>query len=199
MEDKVWDKILQVRSQLNEARSKKDELQMLVESSRKVVQAAAEAAFNSGAEHASIMASELVYATDMEMGRIQQKSERLERDMTHVEVKAIEKINEKAEERAREQERRDMADIETEGENEQVGQEDGESNTDVQENVESEEEGMSDSGKMGTDSESNESTDDLIIRDALDRVEPTEKQDINNWHSSWEEAFNFKKDEDLGK
>ncbi|KAK2190077.1 hypothetical protein NP493_90g05001 [Ridgeia piscesae] len=94
--DAVWDQILNVRMQLNEIKVQKENLEMLFSCAEKVLIAAAETAYLSGANYAGVAASERLHSAKCELERARKTSTEAEQEMKVMEVKSIHTVSARA-------------------------------------------------------------------------------------------------------
>lgn len=98
--DAVWDQILNVRMQLNEIKLQKQNLEMLFSCAEKVLIAAAETAYLSGASYAGVAASERLHSAKCELERARKTSTEAEQELNVMEVKSIQAVSSQAKDNA---------------------------------------------------------------------------------------------------
>ncbi|XP_059154416.1 uncharacterized protein LOC131939899 [Physella acuta] len=111
-EERIADIILEARHEINEVQKKRQDLAILFSSAEKLADATAEVAFASGADYASISASERLNSALLEVKRYQQKSEEMEKKLHQTQARAVHvmaKHEEKMEQKRQKKKNREMS------------------------------------------------------------------------------------------
>ncbi|KAK6191899.1 hypothetical protein SNE40_003477 [Patella caerulea] len=106
----VWDLVLQFRSDVNEIKRKKEEMEQLYSSVQKLMDISAEVAFIAGAEYASTCAGERLYSSQRQLELTRALTAEAEIQLNQVELKDIEATTKHHEKKEKEKSEQDKTD-----------------------------------------------------------------------------------------